>query len=131
MIQGLVVLMAPPFYAVLPAMIILSYRVVDVLLMTAGITRNRFLDGVIMGKFTGQIPSRDGVYANQPSNENVVAFQLITRSNQYVSADSASFSIYSPSTQPARRLCPGSAGNRQPGEGYVLCIETGPRKIRL
>ncbi|KAJ5591625.1 uncharacterized protein N7459_001994 [Penicillium hispanicum] len=80
-IQGVVVLMVPLFYAVLPAMVIISYRVVDVLLMTAGITRNRFLDGVIMGKFTGQIPNREGVYANQPSDENVVAFQLITRLN--------------------------------------------------
>lgn len=52
--------------------------------MTVGLTRNRYMDGVIMGKFTGQIPSREGVYASEPANENVVAFLLITRSNQYV-----------------------------------------------
>lgn len=81
------VIVLPTFYAVLPAMLILIYRVLDTLLMTMGLTRNRFMDGVIMGKFTGQIPSREGIYSNQPSDENVVAFQLITKANQYVTTN--------------------------------------------
>ncbi|KAJ5758899.1 hypothetical protein N7520_006055 [Penicillium odoratum] len=80
-IQGLAVLTLPAFYAILPAILLLSYRVLDNLLMTAGLKKNRFMDNVIMGKFTGQIPNTDGVYSSEPADENVVSFQLITRSN--------------------------------------------------
>lgn len=80
--QGLAVLALPAFYAILPAMVILSYRVIDTFLMTVGLKRNRFMDNVIMGKFTGQIPNSEGVYSSKPADENVVSFQLITRSNQ-------------------------------------------------
>ncbi|KAJ5671373.1 hypothetical protein N7507_000500 [Penicillium longicatenatum] len=79
--QGLAILALPAFYAVLPAMIVLSYRVVDTLLMSVGLKKNRFMDNVIMGKFTGQIPNSEGVYSSKPSDENVVCFQLIARSN--------------------------------------------------
>ncbi|KAJ5784700.1 uncharacterized protein N7503_009912 [Penicillium pulvis] len=79
--QGLAVLALPAFYAILPAMVILSYRVTDTFLMTMGLKRNRFMDNVIMGKFTGQIPNSEGVYSSKPADENVVSFQLITRSN--------------------------------------------------
>ena len=82
--QGLAVLVLPAFYAILPAICILCYRMIDTALMTLGLTRNRYMDDVIMGKFTGQIPNRDGVYSSKPSDENVVAFHLVTRSNQYV-----------------------------------------------
>ncbi|KAJ5994166.1 hypothetical protein N7451_009890 [Penicillium sp. IBT 35674x] len=79
--QGLAVLALPAFYAILPAMVILSYRVIDTFLMTVGLKKNRFMDNVIMGKFTGQIPNSEGVYSSKPADENVVSFQLITRSN--------------------------------------------------
>ncbi|KAJ5925362.1 hypothetical protein N7454_008001 [Penicillium verhagenii] len=79
--QGLAVMLFPASYAILPAFIILSYRVIDGLLMTVGLKRNRYMDNVIMGKFTGQIPNSEGIYSSEPADENIVAFQLISRSN--------------------------------------------------
>ncbi|KAJ5249110.1 hypothetical protein N7468_000561 [Penicillium chermesinum] len=79
--QSAAVLLIPKVYAVLPAIFIFAYQVLDIFLMHKGYTRNRFMDKIVKGKFTGQIPSREGVFSSKPSNETVVCFLLIVRGN--------------------------------------------------
>lgn len=82
MVQAIAVLLIPRFYTLLPAILLFVYQIIDVLLMTTGITRNRYMDKIIRGKFTALIPSKEGVFSNKPSDENVVCFLLTIRANQ-------------------------------------------------
>ncbi|GLI79291.1 hypothetical protein PoHVEF18_007621 [Penicillium ochrochloron] len=80
LLQGLSLMALGPI-SILPTALILTYRVVDHALMSLGITRNRYLDGVIHQKYSPQIPHQDGSFGSEPSRDQVVVFHLGTRTN--------------------------------------------------
>jgi hypothetical protein len=83
-LQGLVVLVIPVSYAVLPPILILSYLFAKTGLMTLGLIKNPGMDGVVMGKFTALLPDRNGVFSGKAADQDVALILLAARSNQYV-----------------------------------------------
>ncbi|KAL3459674.1 hypothetical protein BJX64DRAFT_264501 [Aspergillus heterothallicus] len=67
--------------ALIPTATILVFRIADHLLMAAGITRNRYMDGVIQTKFSAQYPQPDGSFTATPASQPVVVFHLAARIN--------------------------------------------------
>ncbi|PYH98144.1 hypothetical protein BO71DRAFT_416571 [Aspergillus ellipticus CBS 707.79] len=80
LLQGLACLLFGPA-AMLPSAAVLLYRLADHLLMAAGLTRNRYLDGVIPTKYGAQIPRPDGSFGSAPAAESLVVFHLGARVN--------------------------------------------------
>ncbi|KAL9110988.1 MAG: hypothetical protein Q9227_004603 [Pyrenula ochraceoflavens] len=81
-IQALLVLILPTRYAVLPSLSLVFLRILDTLLMTLGLTRNRYLDpAILLGKTTYQIPTASGHLPSHPSAEPITLFMLSTRCN--------------------------------------------------
>ncbi|OJJ48537.1 hypothetical protein ASPZODRAFT_14668 [Penicilliopsis zonata CBS 506.65] len=80
-LQGLLALILPARYALLPAVTILALRSIDTLLQTCGITKDRAAEGVIRGKFSAQIPDREGNIPLEPAEQEIVLLHLATRSN--------------------------------------------------
>ncbi|KAF3403572.1 hypothetical protein F1880_009575 [Penicillium rolfsii] len=113
LLQGVSLLALGPI-TILPTALILTYRVVDNLLMSFGITRNRYLDDVIHTKFSPQIPHKDGSFGSEPSRDQVVVLHLGNRSNH-----------------PLGLLAPGMKGI---GESYMAMVkdmEADPEKSGL
>ena len=54
------------------------------MLITCGLIRNTNMDDVIMGKFSAQIPGRDGVMPKKGAEEDATVNLLGARSNQLV-----------------------------------------------
>lgn len=71
----------------LPALFILGYRVLDMVLIIYGFRQNRYMDGTVGRKTTAQIPDEDGNFGDKPSNATVVVLLLGLRTNQYVWSD--------------------------------------------
>ena len=67
--------------AAVPALTLLSYRVVDILAQTLGWKHNSYMDGVILKKFAAQVPDHDGHYGNKPADSDIVVFLIGTRYN--------------------------------------------------
>jgi hypothetical protein len=80
LLQGLAVMLLGT-YALVPAILVLSYRTIDHLLMAANITRNRYMDGVVSAKFTAQTPYANGQFGTELASESIVVFHLGARSN--------------------------------------------------
>lgn len=57
-----------------PLALLLLYRVLDVLLMTTGITKKRHMEGAIRRKWGAQIPHSDGTFGPEPADEGLVVF---------------------------------------------------------
>lgn len=55
------------------------------LLMALGYIRNTNMDGVVRGKFSAQVPGRNGVLPERGAGEDVTVILLGARSNQFVS----------------------------------------------
>ncbi len=82
-IQGALLLCIPSrLYALLPALGVLLFRTCDVLLMTAGLKRNQYMDGVMNGKYCAQIPDTEGKFSGEPADAEVCVMILGVRSNQ-------------------------------------------------
>ncbi|KAK1753167.1 hypothetical protein QBC47DRAFT_348657 [Echria macrotheca] len=79
--QGLSTLILPPRYALLPTVGYLTYRLLHTGLMYLGLVRNPSMDDVVMGKYTAQIPGRDGSPAQKPSEQDITVIILAARSN--------------------------------------------------
>lgn len=82
-LQGLLTWLFPTAFTFIPAVLILAYRGVDVLLMTYGLKANPAMDGVITQKFSAQIPDENGDFGERPSRDSVVVLLLGAKSNQY------------------------------------------------
>lgn len=82
-LHGLLGFILPTHYALLPAVLTLSLRSIHTLLQHYGLIENRAAEGVIRGKFSAQIPDREGNVPSQPAEHEVVVLHLATRSNQY------------------------------------------------
>ncbi|KAJ5786481.1 uncharacterized protein N7503_011693 [Penicillium pulvis] len=80
LLQGLCLMALGPI-AILPTVLTLLYRLVDHVLMSFRITRNRYMEGTIPTKYSPQIPYPDGSFGNEPSREQIVVFHLGARSN--------------------------------------------------
>lgn len=84
--QGVASLVLPARYALLPVVCLLLHRLVRTALMAGGVLPNRQMDGVVMGKFTAQIPAADGSLPTEPADQDVAVILLAARSNQCVAA---------------------------------------------
>jgi hypothetical protein len=73
-------------FTVIPALLILLYRAIDVLLIMYGAKRNPAMDGIIREKFSAQIPFEDGSFGERPSRDKVTVLILGSKSNQYVTS---------------------------------------------
>ncbi|KAL3446095.1 hypothetical protein BJX65DRAFT_134576 [Aspergillus insuetus] len=80
LLQGIAIHLLGP-RALIPTTIVILYRVLDHLLMACKITRNRYMDGVLQTKVSGQYPRPDGSFSGTPADESVVVFRLGARSN--------------------------------------------------
>ncbi|KAH0543593.1 hypothetical protein FGG08_002154 [Glutinoglossum americanum] len=80
-IQSLLFLLLPTRFSLAPAVLILTYRTADALLMASGLRKNPYLGGVIHGKFTAQIPDRQGGFSKETSNEGICIFMVGARAN--------------------------------------------------
>ncbi|KAJ6109927.1 hypothetical protein N7486_002162 [Penicillium sp. IBT 16267x] len=80
-LQGLVVLVFPSAYAVLPPILMLSYLFSKTMLATLGLIKNPGMDGVIAGKFTTLLPDQNGVFSGKAADQNVAVILLAARSN--------------------------------------------------
>jgi hypothetical protein len=85
-LQGILTWLFPAAFkfTVIPALLILLYRAIDVLLIMSGVKRNPAMDGIIREKFSAQIPFEDGSFGERPSRDKVTVLILGSKSNQYV-----------------------------------------------
>ncbi|KAF2458923.1 hypothetical protein BDY21DRAFT_370442 [Lineolata rhizophorae] len=65
----------------LPAFLLLAYRLASALAMANGLTRNTYMDNVIQKKFSAQIPDASGRFPAKPSAQEVCVFLIGTRCN--------------------------------------------------
>ncbi|KAF3397143.1 hypothetical protein DPV78_008224 [Talaromyces pinophilus] len=75
LLQGIAITTLGPM-TLIPTAVVILYRVIDHLLMATGIIRNRYMDGVLHTKFSGQYPRPDGSFAADPAAESVCVFLL-------------------------------------------------------
>ncbi|KAL4779837.1 hypothetical protein BJX76DRAFT_66670 [Aspergillus varians] len=80
-LQGILTWLFPTVLTFIPALLILAYRGIDVLLIMYGFRPNPAMEGVIPRKFSAQIPDEDGEFGDKPSRDTVVVFLLGTKSN--------------------------------------------------
>ena len=80
-VQSALVLLVSLPYSLFPAALLLAIRFLDTLAMTYGIRRNRFMDGVVMGKASAQVRDRDGEFTEGAAEESIVVLHLGAKSN--------------------------------------------------
>ncbi|EMC90873.1 hypothetical protein BAUCODRAFT_118116 [Baudoinia panamericana UAMH 10762] len=80
LIQGLAFLVLGRL-ALLPAAALVFYRVFVIYAQSVGWLHNTFMDGVIMSKFSSQLPDENGKYGSVPAKDDVVVFLIGTRFN--------------------------------------------------
>jgi hypothetical protein len=80
-LQSLLILLPiRPTYTILPAFLLLSYKIVDHLLIAPSLRRNRYLDGTCCTKFTARYPAG----SEGEKKEKIAVVLLAARINQYV-----------------------------------------------
>lgn len=85
LLQGIASLVLPKSYALLPVVLILLQRALDMILACYGVTHNSHMDDVLPGRFTAQIPGHHGAPPpTKPAEHDVAVVLLGLRSNQYV-----------------------------------------------
>ncbi len=82
LVQGIASAFLPSKYALLPVVGFLSHRLLRTGLMYLGVIPNPQMDEVLMGKFTAQVPGRDGMPPRETSDQDVCIMILAARSNQ-------------------------------------------------
>ncbi len=81
LLQSILVLIVPRWYAVLPVVLVLGARLADALAVTWGWKKNPYLDGAILHRVSAQVPDTDGQFHADASAEKVVIFLLGAKSN--------------------------------------------------
>jgi hypothetical protein len=84
---SLLLLPIRPSYALAPAVILLSYRFINNLLICFGLKQNPYMDGVTIGKRAAIYPSANPTEKN-PASEEICVLLLTVRCNQYLSLPS-------------------------------------------
>ena len=85
-LQTALIVLIPRTYAVTPALVILLLRAADTIAITLGVKRNPYMTDVIMKKSSAVVPSIDGQFAEEPSNEKVVILMLGAKTNHPMNA---------------------------------------------
>ncbi|KAK5121758.1 hypothetical protein LTR85_004633 [Meristemomyces frigidus] len=67
--------------ALVPAVAILLYRILTTYAMSVGWMHNKYMDGVLMKKFSAVFPDAAGQYGAKPANSDVVVFLIGARCN--------------------------------------------------
>ncbi|PNY29082.1 Uncharacterized protein TCAP_01017, partial [Tolypocladium capitatum] len=80
-VQALISFLLSPIYAAAPVSLLIAYRFIRAILMHKGIIHNSQMDGVLMGKFSVQVPSKDGAPPKQASEQDLAVIILAARSN--------------------------------------------------
>jgi hypothetical protein len=80
---SLLLLPIRPSYALAPAVILLSYRFINNLLICFGLKQNPYMNGVTIGKRAAIYPSANPTEKN-PASEEVCVLLLTARCNQYL-----------------------------------------------
>ncbi|KAJ9294551.1 hypothetical protein DTO271G3_6819 [Paecilomyces variotii] len=80
-VQGVITWLFPTVLSFLPALFILGYRVLDMVLIIYGFRQNRYMNGTVGRKTTAQIPDENGDFGDKPSNATVVVLLLGLRTN--------------------------------------------------
>ncbi|KAJ5986653.1 hypothetical protein N7451_011018 [Penicillium sp. IBT 35674x] len=80
-LQGLVVLVFPSSYVVLPPILMLFFLFSKTIFATLGLIKNTGMDGVIAGKFSALLPNRNGVFSGKAADQDVTLIILAARSN--------------------------------------------------
>ncbi|KAL7796082.1 hypothetical protein V8C37DRAFT_373076 [Trichoderma ceciliae] len=80
-LQGLLVFFVRPTFAVAPAAIVLFYRISHTMLVHFGILRNPQMDDVLMGKYTVQMPDKDGNPPSESAEHGMAVIMLGMRTN--------------------------------------------------
>lgn len=83
--QGLLFLVLGRVALILPVTVI-GWRVLDAFLQAQGLKHNPYMDGVILNKFSAQMPSEDGAYGNKPANGEVNVLLLGFKTNHPMGA---------------------------------------------
>ena len=68
-------------YATLPAFVIVLYEVYDRCAMALGWKHNRYMDGVMLKKFSSQLPDEKGRQGSRPADSDVVVLLIGARCN--------------------------------------------------
>lgn len=85
LLQGIATLVLPKSWALLPVVLLLLQRTIHTILACYGLTHNPHMDDVLPGRFTAQIPEKDGgPPPTEPAEQDVAIVLLALRSNQYV-----------------------------------------------
>ncbi|EXK76147.1 hypothetical protein FOQG_19093 [Fusarium oxysporum f. sp. raphani 54005] len=80
--QSLLVCLAPHAWSLAPAAVLLGWRLADTLLMVLGVSKNRYLDDNIPGKWTVHFPdSTTGEFSERPADADVCVIIVAARSN--------------------------------------------------
>ncbi|PGH35986.1 hypothetical protein GX50_01156 [[Emmonsia] crescens] len=69
------------YLTLLPTAAVIAYRVGDNLAMARGWKRNRYLSGVLLNRFTAQVPRSDGSFGSTPAERSVVVFIIGSKCN--------------------------------------------------
>ncbi|KAM7184107.1 protein of unknown function (DUF4188) domain containing protein [Naviculisporaceae sp. PSN 640] len=82
LLHGIATLVLPKSYALLPVVILLLKRTIDTILACYGLTHNPHMDHVLPGRFTAQIPEKDGgPPPTEPAEQDVAVVLLGFRAN--------------------------------------------------
>ncbi|MCJ1370258.1 hypothetical protein MMC20_001470 [Loxospora ochrophaea] len=79
--QSVLSSLLPRRLALLPAILILTTRLIKTLLISTRSIPNSYENRVVKGRFTAQIPNDDGTPAEKPSNKSMVVFVIGVSSN--------------------------------------------------
>ncbi|KAH6952452.1 hypothetical protein BKA56DRAFT_505148 [Ilyonectria sp. MPI-CAGE-AT-0026] len=80
--QSLLVCLAPYAWSLVPAAVLLGWRLADTLLMVLGITKNRYLDDSIPGKWAVHFPdSTTGEFSDEPADADICVIIISACSN--------------------------------------------------
>ncbi|KAK3073157.1 hypothetical protein LTR53_005494 [Teratosphaeriaceae sp. CCFEE 6253] len=72
--------------ALVPAVLVVVYKVLVTYLQCIGMVRNPHMDGVLMKKFAAQFPDEAGNYGATPANNGLCVFLIGARSNHPLGA---------------------------------------------
>lgn len=81
LIQGLLVLLVPRYWMLLPSLIVLFIRFADALAITFHLRPNPYLKDAIFQKWTPQIPDLDGNISDTPADQKVAVLILTMKVN--------------------------------------------------
>jgi hypothetical protein len=70
-----------PSYALAPALLLLTYRILNNLLICSGLKRNPYMDGVIPSKHTAQYPPTSSNPNPDPASSEICVFLISARCN--------------------------------------------------